>query len=361
MLYDIESTRTNALYLLSEYLRRLTDEERTRVITLDRQKHYRILELAVAFEHALLPWESMPPAALAQHDLVRYRPRRGADGDDGGALRFADYGIDAAAPDLSTVVQVKWHASRNPVSWRELCTFNQLATLIDAEQQGERLVVTSESVKLHNFATKMPVRHVELSNVRLQEICDLAYDRFVIIPMLDEYLSDIEVPAAAPAVAPTVVPAVVAPAMMQLRPYQEEAVRVLLDNLSKERITSAVMACGTGKTVVLSRVVSLFLAAAPSEGASRGPRCAVLVPSRLLLDQVVAAFARWAPELTVAQVGDGDHFSSTNDAAVTVCVYNSVSQLTAVHWDVVVVDEAHHMLEEILYAEFDEDDTYSDA
>jgi superfamily II DNA or RNA helicase len=145
-----------------------------------------------------------------------------------------------------------------------------------------------------------------------------------------------------------------------LRPYQEDALTMMLAESGFQRSKKGnlkpiniCLPCGTGKSVVIiSYVISRF--------AQLPCYILVLVPSRLLLDQLSTSFEKKGIE--PIRVGTGynnviadelkemrgmttppQYNRKTKRGKLVIGVYNSAEMLDGIHFDTIIVDEAHHI------------------
>lgn len=125
--------------------------------------------------------------------------------------------------------------------------------------------------------------------------------------------------------------------MMQLRPYQTEAIEAARERLRSERATLVVLPTGAGKTVVFSEIARLAI--------EKGGRVLVLAHRTELLDQATAKLQSVAPDLTV------EREQAASMAVLAPIVVASVQTLhrpkRLARWKpddfaLVIVDEAHH-------------------
>ncbi|MFF1716565.1 Helicase associated domain protein [Streptomyces sp. NPDC058268] len=154
-----------------------------------------------------------------------------------------------------------------------------------------------------------------------------------------------------------------APADIQLRPHQEEAVTAAVRTLRTHPRTSVIAACGTGKTLIAARTTARI--------APRG-RVLVLLPTLDLLSQTIRSWhaaGRKGPSVAVCSIRQAaEHQPLSTDVPMTtapaelraltgeasagpVTVYATYASLNAIvtahrehqlpAWELVVVDEAH--------------------
>ncbi len=137
-----------------------------------------------------------------------------------------DYGVDAILQTLLgdlSAYQVKFRTGREPMTWRELSTFIGLA---DSPHIRSRILITN--------CDELP----PVINERQGFFCIRGSD-------LDRMeAADFQAIEAWPAEA-----AIQAPKKKPL-PHQEEALAAIVPTLQKEIRATAIMACGTGKTLV---------------------------------------------------------------------------------------------------------------
>jgi len=129
--------------------------------------------------------------------------------------------------------------------------------------------------------------------------------------------------------------------MYQLRPYQENAVQAVLNEWNEgHKHTLLVLPTGTGKTIVFSKVIE--------EKVGSGSNALILAHRGELLDQ--AADKLYESSGLESALEKAEATSVGTDKNVTVASVQTLSQDKRLerfdkdHFDVIVVDEAHHSL-----------------
>jgi superfamily II DNA/RNA helicase len=358
---------TTALDQLRLELLRAPEEVRAAPAAADRQKYSRIFELCTAIELGLTPWASLPPAAFEAAEartgveFVRYKTN--------GAV--ADYGIDAASTTMDRVAQAKWYGKTSSVTWEHIGTFSASAESCGA---STRTLIVSQDAKIprrvNGLMRGLPIQRVVLDDTRLNAICaqalaelptEPADDDPTAQPLTSEEIDTIfrEILGDSDEVLTPTLPVeenlglkelfelAETPAMpAPLHRWQTNGIPLLLESLAgvedPSETVHACIACGAGK----SRLVLELIAR------GRHTPCAVLVPSRSLLEQFRAEASKWTPHLSVGLVGDS-MFELGCD--ITVATYNSAAKLSDQHFDLLVIDEAHHMEDEFSPSAVDDD------
>jgi superfamily II DNA or RNA helicase len=326
----------------------------------DRKIRFKLFEAIVAYRNGLLLWENLSCDILEIHGAYRYRQS------------FPDYGIDCASADLTTVAQAKWYAPGSKISFRSASTFYAYSDILEAKT---KFLVASEGVEPSSNVRQLPgifhtsILNGEFADTILECCCDKAAP---IVPQttltdaeFDELLADeplvtasaineLKLYANALSDKSSVEPDILSELLKEsaaspdiitekiaLRPYQQDAVDCLSESLrSNAKIIKLIMACGTGKTVVGVELLK--------KCRDVGKTWAWMVPSIHLLEQARQVLARWAPELTVALVGGGHSLGKyQGQLDCVICVYNSVKHIADFDLEVVVVDEGHHVAEQL--------------
>ena len=130
------------------------------------------------------------------------------------------------------------------------------------------------------------------------------------------------------------------PSTKELRPYQYDASERLRDALLDMGRGQLVLATGLGKTVIVAETVASLI----RDGRISDSRVLVLAHTRLLVDQLIQAFWFHLPR-TVATHRYADQEVPSYWDGITFATIQSVSRnLDALpHFDLVVIDEAHHI------------------
>jgi superfamily II DNA or RNA helicase len=167
-------------------------------------------------------------ATQRKHDTHLVWPRSATPLDVLGKLGLGemDYGVDGVLQTLLgdlSAYQVKFRAGREPMTWRELSTFMGLA---DSPHIRSRILITN--------CDELPA----VMNERQGFFCIRGSD----LDRMDP--SDFQ------AIESWLAEAVVQPTKKKPLPHQEEALADIVPSLQKDDRATAIMACGTGKTLV---------------------------------------------------------------------------------------------------------------
>lgn len=130
---------------------------------------------------------------------------------------------------------------------------------------------------------------------------------------------------------------------IQLRPYQEESINAVLDNIQQgERRLGLSLATGSGKTVIFSHLIDRF--PQPTEHATQ---TLILAHRRELVEQAAGHCRGLYPEKTVEMEMANQHATGTADITVaSVQSINSgdrLSKYDPAKFKLLLVDEAHHI------------------
>lgn len=128
---------------------------------------------------------------------------------------------------------------------------------------------------------------------------------------------------------------------MELRPYQKGSVKAVIDEWEKGvKKTLLVLPTGTGKTIVFSKIIE--------ERVRQGDRCLVLAHRGELLEQAADKIKRTTGlNCSVEKAEDtakGKWERVTVGSIQTLANQKRLKQFPKNHYDVIVVDEAHHAI-----------------
>ena len=173
-------------------------------------------------------------------------------------LSEQDYGIDGVFQTLlghHNAYQVKFRSQRNPLTWRELSTFMGLA---DSPRIRSRILITNCDelpAVLNDRQGFFCIRGSDLDRLEAEDF-----------QAIEGWLAEsaFELPKKQP------------------KPHQTEALSALVPALREEDRVSAIMACGTGKTLVALWVAEQL----------QSSRILVLLPSLALLRQTLHEWLR---------------------------------------------------------------------
>jgi predicted helicase len=167
-------------------------------------------------------------ATQRRHDLPQVWPLAAVPSDvlRRLALPLNDYGVDGVAQTVLggfDVYQVKFRSGRQPLTWRELSTFMGLA---DSASIHSRVLFTN----CDDLPAVMNERK-DFFCIRGSDLDRLEESDFRVI---ESWLAQARMPTP----------------RKQPRPHQQEALDALLPAFRKHDRVTAIMACGTGKTLV---------------------------------------------------------------------------------------------------------------
>jgi superfamily II DNA or RNA helicase len=194
-------------------------------------------------------------ATQRKHDAHQVWPLNATPLDVLGKLGLGgmDYGVDGVLQTLLgdlSAYQVKFRTGREPMTWRELSTFMGLA---DSPHIRSRILITNCDELPPVINDRQGFFCIRGSDLDRMEVSDFQ--------AIEAWLAEA---------------AIQAPKKKPL-PHQEEALAAIVPTLQKESRATAIMACGTGKTLVT-------LWTAEQLGAQK---ILVLLPSLALLRQTL--------------------------------------------------------------------------
>lgn len=186
----------------------------------------------------------------------------------------------------------------------------------------------SDNVKVITLAESLPITRHVITDARINEICAMAKDDF----NLDDFICGLE--------PPLLELSLELPPPLSLEPlppykWQMDAISCLSESLINSNLVCANIACGAGKSRVIIKIIQK----------NKYQHSVIFVPAIALLEQFRKEVAKWAPDFTVSLVGGGYH--ELHDANIVICTYNS-EHLLLRDFDLIVVDEAHHVADEFL-------------
>jgi len=278
--------------------------------------------VATMFEHAvciqmdLLHWSFVP---MEWKDSVK--------------LTCMDVGIDAMSKDLSTAYQIKYRQAGSSISWKELSTFHTATCVAGIKKR----------VLVRNKESSITSKTIKEGALEKLDITDLPICMGSCLNGAMERKED------------SASVAVEQKAETRLRDYQAEALQRCLssfdDNVeSHDGRFLLRMPCGSGKTLLIGEIVN----------ERQEYRICIFVQSLLLLEQTASVIERHG--IAVRKVGTG--YSSgrwTEEDMVVCCVYNSVRKIAQEYFDLIIIDEAHHVLLPEIYDEQVADESFAAA
>jgi superfamily II DNA or RNA helicase len=129
-----------------------------------------------------------------------------------------------------------------------------------------------------------------------------------------------------------------------LRDYQEDAIKCIVE--SPKRSVRIKIPCGCGKTIVIFGCIGRYQS-------SQGKIC-IFVPSLLLLDHFIEYFEKYKiPTSYYCPVGTGYNDKINYDAKIFICVYNSIDKIKHLDFDIIFIDEGHHLYQPSIYKTFE--------
>lgn len=267
------------------------------ITEIDRKKHYKLLEYVVAYKFRLTLWENIPCEILEQKNALRYK-----------RLAFPDYGIDLVSGDISEAYQIKWRAPKSSISFREVSTFFTYSTILEA---SVKRIITSENVSVNCNLEKLGIVKNTITNEEIVNVLVECVNYKEVVENKKEYSNP------------------------PLRYYQEQCLEVLNTRmLDDNKYIRILMACGTGKTIMMSEFILQRM----------GIKFLWLVPSIHLLESTYTVISRWNNKLKIGLVGSKHNIRNKDEEYdCVICTYNSVKKIVDKEFDVIIVDEGHHL------------------
>jgi len=303
----------------------------------DRHQNYKLFEAISAFKYNLILWENLPCKTLEAKGAFRYNKSI-----------HPDYGIDCASFDLKTTLQAKWYQPGSYVSFRSASTFVLYSKILKCKH---KIITTSEKVKFAEVVNMISkLKHQVISNEEMATIilesCTRVRNNVVIhdeqkMPICDMDLSEEKAEkrmVIEDKMENLIDVQVKMKSRLTLRDYQQEAVSKLMECIDKkQKVIRLHMACGGGKTIIASDLIQKI------KLKSTNTTIAFMVPSISLLAQAYNVIKKWTPELSIKRVGDGYFLSQNELFDVVICTYQSVDKIAKKKFDLVIVDEGHHL------------------
>jgi ribosomal protein S18 len=273
----------------------------------------RCFELIAAFLTETVPWDSIKESEKELRDLT-----------------IRDIGIDSA--NETTAVQSKFHSIDVPVNWAEISKFLCAAKLSDYPYEICKLCI-NKGVRVGGIR-KQYYDIIEIDDDAIKSVEDRYNEWALTIVVEDE------------------------PEKITLRKCQVDALKILDDKITeimlyededdsddalsissfdKQRNEVILqMCCGSGKSdIVLSYI---------TENIDSFNKICIFVPTILLMEQF-ANVARDRYNLEPVCIGTG-HITTIEDieeSQLFICVYNSAELLQDESFDIIFIDEGHHL------------------
>lgn len=303
---------------------------------------WKALEHIVCLKEGILHWNSIQPKIK-----------------DGFGVRHADCGIDALSPDMKQSYQVKLRTGKSArIKWRELGTFIGASFMFGIRKpenmflmrnEGSRISMMPEGMndvaidkqyykefykkvcrKIIDYGYKEHIKKIEKIERILIDLCpEIKFDEFHFkeekINVKEKHKKEIT-----------------------LRPYQEKAI-IFVEGKIKEwdeqkkcdEKLFIQMACGCGKSVVMANIVKKNMR----------KKILIFVPSLTLREQMKDVLKKHAgvePLLLGTGFNDKNEVKIPESACV-LCVNNSVDVVREHAWDMIIIDEAHHVCQPYYY------------
>ena len=244
-----------------------------------------------------------------------------------------DSGIDLC--DLSkNIVQCKLR--KQQLNWKELSTF--IASSQSYDEEKEELYVKWKPILTRNSCCGMS--SCLQDHLRFKRFIDIPYELKEVIEYCNNLLTN-----------PPLLDDIT-PIDFQERDYQTEAIRLI--NYNNSVNVYLCLPTGSGKNYIMIRTLDIK------------SKTLILVPRRILVNQLKEEMVRFRPELQnkIQCIGDGNSkYSKTKN--ITICVYNSINIVENLHnYDRIFIDEAHYIYRpdiyeyEDVYIQNDQEDTY---
>ena len=224
-------------------------------------------------------------------------------------LPFKDTGIDSAYNNIS--VQSKYRPESKYVSWDEIGKFLSSSKL-GPVPYTKLILTTLPDTKLSSIRSE-EYEHVIITNEIIQNI----------IKKLDTIsLENVE------------------QNILELRDYQKKALECMYQDGDENGEIKISLPCGSGKSQLIIEYIKT----------QKPTYAAIFVPTLLLLNQ----FKQILDKNNIYDyclVGTGHNEKIDYDSNLFVCVYNSAHLLDDTEFDVIFIDEAHHIYRPEIYTD----------
>ena len=274
------------------------------IFSKDEKDFWKIFEIISAYYTETVLWKDID---------IRIKEIKNCCYDNG-----KDVGIDSACSNKA--VQAKYRLNSETVKWDEIAKFLAVAKISDFPYN--ELYITT------------------LPNTKLSKIKANEYKQFFIT---DELISNFKIKLDS-------VDLKYKYDKFKLRDYQIKALEYMYQDGDEDGEIKIALPCGSGKSHLIIEYIK-----------SQKPTCCgIFVPSLLLLDQ----FKKLLDEhkMKYCLVGTGHNYDINYESEIFICVYNSAKLLEDIEFDVIFIDEAHHIYRPEIYTENESiDDTEEES
>ena len=271
------------------------------IFSKDEKDFWKIFEIISAYYTDTILWNDVD---------IRIKEIKNCCYDNG-----KDVGIDSACDNKA--VQAKYRINSETVKWDEIAKFLAVAKISDFPYN--ELYITT------------------LPNTKLSKIKANEYKQFFIT---DELISNFKIKLDS-------VDLKYKYDKFKLRDYQIKALEYMYQDGDEDGEIKIALPCGSGKSHLIIEYIK-----------SQKPNCCgIFVPSLLLLNQFKELLDEY--KMKYCLVGTGYNEDIDYESDIFICVYNSAKLLEDIEFDVIFIDEAHHIYRPEIYV--DNETIYDDT
>lgn len=279
----------------------------------------RLFEYYTCLKNNVIPWDLLP---LDEKEYLA---------NEKGILR--DMGVDGLSIDRKISLQAKFR-NNSSINYTEASTFNTTSNIIGCDQM---ILHTLDTSKIHSL----------IKNIPKMKIKNISRDKFInkIAKILYKYKHKLEESVNDKLVEIEQRIGEIKEEKEKkeldiiLRPYQQEAIDIFKNRVEKkEKKTNIQITCAGGKSVMIKFYIQTFVNVINTMGEIN---VLVLVPSIILCDRMIKMLSRSYNVITSKDIIDG--ISLTDKVNVYISVYNSIDKIKDINFNLVIIDEAHHL------------------
>jgi len=364
----------------------LNIDEIFKLVCNDRQKYSKLYELSVCFEYKMILWNMLPNETLNEIKAPRYSIT--------GEAR--DMGVDCTNLDLTQIAQAKFYGPNSSISWAKMMTFYGFASFMCSSPIGteKRIVAYPGLSSIGTGSENIPTLKYEVhSQDKLYLFIQKVINKYNNLPVVNNKLPTIiKLPKVIKKSSEVIdnldeknsnnTEVLEQPKFIHitksLRDYQIKAIDVCINklysqnndnhddiesedssvdedfdnnNTEKEdfenneienedinndyKICKLQIACGLGKTYIIAGLLTHLITYL-----SNTSKYLILVPSIILLHQIKKELLSYNLNLSIGLIGD---LLNEQDKLITICTNQSMDKLEGKSFELIVVDEAHHL------------------
>jgi superfamily II DNA or RNA helicase len=257
---------------------------------------WQLFEYYTCYKRNLMPWNLM--SIIKRQYMIDNK------------IPCKDHGIDGISDDFKISLQSKFR-NNTSITYTELSTFFTMSKgLLNCDQLFLDILDTSNPCQ---WIANLPITVTRYNKDHFLIECEQLYENNKQIILNESKEEKVE---------------------LKLRSYQKEAIKVILNRIFKERETHIEITCAGGKSLIIERCINFL-----PKITKLNLNILILIPTILLYGKMIEILVDYNPLVFGGKFKNKEETKSN----IYICVYNSINKVKDIKFDVIFIDEGHHL------------------